>query len=63
MKRIFLLMALALMLVAAVALSGVAQAGGSPSSKCQQEAAAGFEMFCGFGGNDYRATLDFGDGP
>src|SRR5215208_2313032 len=39
MKRIFMLMALALMVVAAMALSGVAQAA-SPSSKCQQEAAS-----------------------
>ncbi len=61
MKRIFLVMALALMLVAAVALSGVALAGGSLSSQCQQE--AGFAMFCGSGGNDDRVTLDFGDGP
>jgi hypothetical protein len=40
MKRIFMLMALALMLAAAMALSGVAQAAGSPSAKCQQEAAS-----------------------
>jgi hypothetical protein len=64
MKRIFLVMALAFMLVAATALSGVALAGGSPTSKCQQqEAAAGFAMFCGFGDNNFRATLDFGAGP
>ena len=62
MKRIFLVMALALMLVAAVALSGMALAGGSLSSQCQQEAAS-FAMFCGSGGNDDRVTLDFGDGP
>jgi Ca2+-binding RTX toxin-like protein len=37
MKRIFMLLALALMLVAAMVLSGVAQAA-SPSAKCQQEA-------------------------
>jgi hypothetical protein len=37
MKRIFMLMALALMLGAAMALSGVAQAA-SPSAKCQLEA-------------------------
>ena len=36
-KRIFMLMALALMVVAAMALSGVAQAA-SPKAKCQQEA-------------------------
>ena len=62
MKRIFLLMALSFMLVAAVALSGVAQADGSAGSLCQQEE-AGLDMFCGFVGNDYGATLDFGDGP
>ena len=39
MKRIFMLLALALMLVAAMALSGVAQAA-SPKARCQQEAAA-----------------------
>jgi len=38
MKRIFMLLALALMLVAAMALSGVAQAA-SPTARCQQEAA------------------------
>jgi Ca2+-binding RTX toxin-like protein len=38
-KRIFVLMALALMLVAAMALSGVAQAA-SPRAKCKQEAAS-----------------------
>jgi hypothetical protein len=37
MKRIFMLLALALMVVAAMALSGVAQAA-SPKAKCQQEA-------------------------
>jgi len=37
-KRIFMLMALALMVVAAMALSGVAQAAGSPKARCQQEA-------------------------
>ncbi len=37
MKRIFMLLALALMLVAAMALSGVAQAA-SPTVRCQQEA-------------------------
>src|SRR5918998_4234426 len=40
MKRIFMLTTLALMLAAAMALSGVAQAAGSPSAKCQQEAAS-----------------------
>ena len=39
MKRIFMLLALALMVVAAMALSGVAQAA-SPRAKCQQEAAS-----------------------
>src|SRR5215218_4040510 len=37
MKRIFMLMALALMVVAAMALSGVAQAA-SPKAKCKAEA-------------------------
>ena len=37
MKHIFMLMSLALMLVAAMALSGVAQAA-SPTARCQQEA-------------------------
>lgn len=37
LKRIFTLMSLALMLVAAMALSGVAQAA-SPTARCQQEA-------------------------
>ncbi len=37
MKRIFMLTTLALMLAAAMALSGVAQAA-SPKAKCQQEA-------------------------
>ena len=43
MKRIFMLLALALMLVAAMALSGVAQAKTislSPKAECQQEAAS-----------------------
>src|SRR5215204_64455 len=39
MKRIFMLLALALMVVAAMALSGVAQAA-SPKVRCQQEAAS-----------------------
>jgi Ca2+-binding RTX toxin-like protein len=38
-KRIFMLMALALMLVAAMALSGVAQAA-SPRAQCKQEVAS-----------------------
>ena len=38
-KRIFMLVVLALMVVAAMALSGVAQAA-SPRAKCQQEAAS-----------------------
>ena len=40
MKRILLLVTVGLMLGAAMALSGVAQAAGSPSAKCQQEAAS-----------------------
>ena len=39
MKRIFMLLALALMVVAAMALSGVAQAA-SPKARCQLEAAS-----------------------
>src|SRR5919107_813949 len=58
MKRIFMLMApLALMLVAAMALSGVAQAAGSPTARCKQEAAnlgiVGSYNFVG--GNNKRA--------
>ncbi len=48
MKRIFMLMSLALMLVAAMALSGVAQAKGSPSSKCKAEAASLGESLDGY---------------
>src|SRR5919112_301127 len=57
MKRIFMLMAVALMLVAAMALSGVAQAAGSPTARCKQEAAnlgiVGSYNFVG--GNNKRA--------
>src|SRR5919107_1245355 len=58
MKRIFMLMApLALMLAAAMALSGVAQAAGSPTARCKQEAAnlgiVGSYNFVG--GNNKRA--------
>ena len=86
MKRIFMLMTLALMVVAAMALSGVAQAA-SPSAQCKKLAiqtlgkfvktanytfiggtegndnfdtlaTADPQVFCGFGGEDYRSTLD-----
>jgi hypothetical protein len=94
-KRFFMLMALALMLGAAMALSGVAQAkpiSGSSEAKCAKlamqtlgpsvnpsgytfilgtagddnfsdpvKATTGSDVFCGYGGDDFIATLDEGD--